>query len=348
MAKMQALRVPTPALVSALERGAAAVTEAIVDDSGNEFDLVDEAEMLESTLRHSLAGSVGAGICHLYMVSLGYVWHDFAANVITTTGKLADFVYDGGPATGHGVVLAEAKGSFASSVTKSRMQGDADKAYLNQVNPHIGTTKTTSSSDLVHGYAIAFGAQPHSVRKTIARPNVFLHVAETKVSAPVSAGGGGAGGDPVAVDTRLGVGNYRAAFMLAGAPIVTATIDGIREDRARDVGDDIQDFLQVKAGSHEFLVGGPIHAGDWGRRRFLSFTQGPFAVELQTARHFLNFLSATIREERWPKKLELRALPPQLGSKDPFDPILFPDGFASLGRLGPITPLRWSPRKGFL
>jgi hypothetical protein len=80
--------------------------------------------------------------------------------------------------TGHGVVLAEAHGSFAQSVTDSRMTGEARRKYLRQVKPHI--TSTCMHGRVIHGYAVAFGSNPTS-------RDTFLHVAETKVTQPRNA-----------------------------------------------------------------------------------------------------------------------------------------------------------------
>jgi hypothetical protein len=241
MAKAQALRTANAAIVAALERGAAALVETIVDDAGNRFDLAPETDMLENTVRRALSGSVGAGICHLCMVALGYVWQDFAAEVINTTGKLADFAYDGGPASGHGIVLAEAKGSFSDKVDATHAQKAADSAYKKQVDGHIGAWTKSRSAQVVHGYAIAFGAQPDVVRRTASPPHAMFHLAETAAQQPAAAAAPRAGGSGLA-NAALALGNYRAAFILARAPLVVDVIDWLRTGRSPERSSEYQVF----------------------------------------------------------------------------------------------------------
>src|SRR5262249_34491060 len=92
-----------------------------------------------------------------------------------------------------------------------------------------------SIGQIVHGYAVGFGAEPGV-------PGAFLHVGETGVPAsasPSPAGGGasgggtGDGGGTVSAPTAFG--NYQAVFRLAGAPSVAATIDAVRGGTARRI-----------------------------------------------------------------------------------------------------------------
>ena len=66
------------------------------------------------------AAKVGAGIAHLYMDALGYAWRANAACLSSSLDPHADFIYEGGNASGHGVVLAEAHGSFAKDASAER------------------------------------------------------------------------------------------------------------------------------------------------------------------------------------------------------------------------------------
>lgn len=68
----------------------------------------------------SLAARVGAGITDLYMNALGYTWRANAACLSSTLDPHADFIYEGGNASGHGVVLAEAHGSFAANASAKK------------------------------------------------------------------------------------------------------------------------------------------------------------------------------------------------------------------------------------
>ena len=355
MAKAQALRTANAAIVAALVRAATALVEAIVDDAGNRFDLTPETDMLENTVRHALSGSVGAGICHLYMVALGYVWQDFAANVISTTGKLADFAYDGGPASGHGIVLAEAKGSFSGKVDPSQVKKTADSAYQNQVDGHIAAWTSNRSAQIVHGYAIAFGAQPDAVRKTASPPHAMLHVAET--DQPTAAFvASGAGADVAVANTALALGNYRAAFMLARAPLVVDVIDWLRTGRSpAQPSPEYQTFHVIAAGGREFWVGEPEgHPDGWAYRHLRPSGPRRFAVEATVARRFLSALSGMLQQGMAPgtigseavKPLELPVLQPQLAGDN--EALWFPDGLASIARTGVRGQLRWSPKRGLV
>ena len=361
MAKAQALRTANAAIVAALERGASALVEAIVDDAGAGFDLAPEADMLENTVRRALSGSVGAGVCHLYMVSLGYVWQDFAAEVISTSGKLADFAYDGGAASGHGIVLAEAKGSFSDKVDVVRVRKTADDAYKKQVHDHIAARTKNSSAQVVHGYALAFGAQPDAVRRTASAPHAMFHLAETDprpVAAsgtPPARGGAGAAGGAGAVDAALALGNYRAVFMLARAPLVVNAIDFVRTGRRPVEGPEDQRLSSVWAGGHEFWLGDPEgHPDGWRFRDLFPPGGGAFAIEATVADRFLNLLTGMIREardagpiaSRRTPRLELPVVEPRLFADD--EAVWFPDGLAWIGKIERREKLRWSPIKGLI
>jgi hypothetical protein len=345
MAKMQALKTASPALSSALLTCFAALTEAVVDETGVEFDLVADLERLEQSARAALTGAIGAGVCHLYMSALGYVWNTHASSIIKAPSGvgLADFVYDGGAAGGHGIVLAEAKGAFSSATSAVDVQTDADKGYLNQVDPHIGARPRNGA--VVHGYAIAFGAQPESVRAGQPRPNAFLHIAETDVQPAASVSGGTS-----TVDSAIALGNYRSAFMLARAPLVVEAIDWMRGGSHRlDLLERTQLFSRVRAGTTVFFVGHPEAADEWAYEGFYHRNRGLFAVEATVAWSFLDQLSAIIRADGAPPRLELPAAPLDLHPEGANAPIVFADGFAVVpGRKYGEETLRWSPQIGWI
>jgi hypothetical protein len=159
-------------------------------------------------------------MCDLVMNVLGYVWRDNASCLSGKAAKHADFIYVGGAATGHGVVLTEAHGSFAQSVTKTTISGEARRKYRRQVKPHVATS--CPYGNVVHGYSIAFGCNP-------ARHDTHLHVAETEVTMPRGKVGlrRSPGGQPGAgqVPTSIALATYRSNFLLMGAWRVVAWID---------------------------------------------------------------------------------------------------------------------------
>lgn len=331
MAKMQALKVASPVLVSAVERAAKELTEAVVDDTGTDFDLAREAELLEITARTSLAGAVGVGMCHLYMDSLGYVWNDFAASSVpkkSPRDPLADFVYDGGWASGHGVVLAEAKGSFSAGVTSAIAMGIANRAYLRQVDRYIAaSTSGAPPQPIVHGYAIAFGAQLASVRAG-AGPHAFIHVAETDRPplAPAGVTPSNAGATVPAV-TSLALGNYRADFVLARAPRIVEMIDALRTGTAAHLGR-IQEFTRIRTHAGTFIT---------GRLEEHAYSVTPpwtvYAVEETTARGFLAQLSALAMLPTLPAQIDLLTFEPDIDSEPGAfdDDFVFRDGLTMIG-----------------
>ena len=98
--------------------------ECLISD-GPVFGLSPDFVDLADTERTSFAARVGTEITDLYMNSLGYVWRDNAACLSKALDPHADFVYGGGNADGHGVVLAEARGSFAATATGKSVASQA-------------------------------------------------------------------------------------------------------------------------------------------------------------------------------------------------------------------------------
>jgi hypothetical protein len=162
MARTLTLRAAPPALLRHWARSQLAEIEYLVAD-GARFALSPDVTALADAERSGFAGRVGAGVTDLLMNALGYVWRDNGACLTGTSDPHADFIYAGGAATGHGVVLAEAHGSLAQNVTDSRMSGEAQRKYRRQVKPHIA--KTCTHGKVIHGYAVAFGSNPCPCRK---------------------------------------------------------------------------------------------------------------------------------------------------------------------------------------
>jgi hypothetical protein len=66
------------------------------------------------------------------MNALGYTWRANAACLCSTLDPHADFIYEGGNASGHGVVLAEAHGSFAANASAQSVHLQSKNKYLRQ------------------------------------------------------------------------------------------------------------------------------------------------------------------------------------------------------------------------
>jgi hypothetical protein len=108
------------AVLDALQRSTLPMLETMIED-GTTFGLSTHFQYLADTERTFLAARVGAGITDLYMNALGYTWRANAACLSSTLDPHADFIYEGGNASGHGVVLAEAHGSFAANASAQKV-----------------------------------------------------------------------------------------------------------------------------------------------------------------------------------------------------------------------------------
>ena len=168
---------PKPVYSSVVRRGTAGrwgrsalVEVEFLIANGRAFGLSPVIGSLADAERSAFAGRVGAGITDLVMNALGYTWRDNAV-CLSGAGVRPDFIYGGGQAAGHGVVLAEAHGSLAENVNRARIEREANRKYLRQVKPHVGGS--CPHGKLVHGYSAAFGSNPTS-------QDTFLHVTEKK------------------------------------------------------------------------------------------------------------------------------------------------------------------------
>jgi hypothetical protein len=345
---------------------------------GATFELSPLITALADSERSGFAGRVGAGMTDLVMNSLGYVWRDNAAGLTGAADPHGDFMYAGGAATGHGVVLAEGHGSFAQAVSAAQVGGEARRKYKRQVKPHINTT--CEHGKVIHGYAVAFGSHP-------VRHDTHLHVAETRIAKPKgSPAPPGPRASPTGpVVTSLALAAHRANFLLMGASNVVAWIDWLRGAAARPADDAVTTFLTVELAGARFLVAteqflpfirpwdllddlnplqGPWVWDEWERWRLLrqrAFRR-VFAMDEWAAKEFLLALSRIIPAgpQQMPAALELPTVSPLGLMSEPDrrypDPEGYPvarfrDGLALLGRLPrshSAARRRWSPDEGFI
>jgi len=369
-----------PALLRHWIRSQLAEVEYLVAD-GARFALSPDITALADAERSGFAGRVGAGVTDLLMNALGYVWRDNGACLTGTTDPHADFIYTGGAVTGHGVVLAEAHGSFAQSVTGSRMSGEAKRKYRRQVKPHIAGT--CAHGKVIHGYAVAFGCNPTS-------GDTFLHVAETKITKPQTRPKRPtpqiATPAPGLVPTSLALAAHRANFLLLGGSNIVAWIDWLRGAGERPDENAISTFFAVGIAGRRFLVAAEyllpyllpwalieeqeVPNFVWRRAVFERWRDWPrsglaniFAMDEVVAKSFLLTLSGLIgsSREQIPLALDLPDLEPagfftsipdrRDDDGDAGYPLVqFRDGLALLGRLPRSSPLdsrSWSPQRGF-
>jgi hypothetical protein len=79
------------------------------------------------------------------MNALGFTWRDNASCLSSSLAPHADFIYADGAVSGHGVMLAEAHGSFAASISSAGVTREAKRKHLPQVRPHLATTSPHGS-----------------------------------------------------------------------------------------------------------------------------------------------------------------------------------------------------------
>jgi len=375
MARTATLLNASPELLSRLKDSALNDAEILIAD-GPVFALTPYIESLADTERTHFAARMGAGITDLYMNGLGYVWRDNAVCLASTLNPHADFLYSGGSASGHGVVLAEAHGSFAASVTDAKVAAQARNKYLRQVRPFV--TTMSPYGEVIHGYSVAFGSKPGTT-------GAFLRLSETQrgksrrrpsVRSQQSAATG------AAPPTQMALSSHRSNFILMDALPIADWIDWTRGLRELPSDTEPVAFFRLEYAGRTFLacadslsqfrapfvwidalVDHPLWRLRW-RRRFpdrLPFLRR-FVIEENAGERFLNALSALIRlEDRTlPETLDLPSGDFVGSSADgaalmtrrdgtPYDYALFRDGLALLGGPPPrrIAGHRiWYPKHG--
>ena len=358
-------------LLSRLKDSALNAVEILVAD-GPVFALTPYIASLADTERTHFAARIGAGVTDLYMNGLGYVWRDNAISLSSTLNPHADFLYAGGNVSGHGVVLAEAHGSFATNVTDAKIAAQAQNKYLRQVRPFIATL--SPYGEVIHGYSVAFGSKPGTT-------GAFLRLSETqrkqlrqRPPTPSQSTAGAGGVTP----TQIALTSHRSNFILMDALSVADWIDWTRG--LRDLPPDTEPvaFFRVEYAGRAFLafadalspfvwmddlIEPQLRRHRWRRRlpdRLPDLRW--FVIEEKAGEQFLNALSALIRlEDRTlPETLDLPSGDFVGSSTDgtasitrrdgvPYDYALFRDGLALLGGPPPrrIAGHRiWYPKRG--
>jgi hypothetical protein len=366
-----------PRLLAGLQKSALAQLECLVSNDAA-FELTQDFADLADTEKTLFAARCGAGITDLYMNALGYVWRANAACLSNALNPHADFLYCGGNVEGHGVVLAEAHGSFAANATAKTVAAEAKRKYARQVKPYVDTG--SSFGHVVHGYSVAFGSQPGTA-------GAFLSVAETLISKPrkkvppapaaqTAAGGG--------VSTPMALATHRSNFLLMGVSQVVDWIDWTSGLGALPASTDPVAFVRLPyagrwyLGSafsiwpallarwwHDGLWDDPRHhiVQDVISRGFLGESVGWFVMEETACRAFLNGLTGMIRSggDSLSERLDLPNFDPvgfgigegSLGRRvdgPEYNYALFRDGLALLGnpfRPRKLETRRWSPKEGF-
>ena len=259
---------------------------------GPDFELSQRIRYLADVERTAFAGRVGAGVADLFMNALGYTWRDNASSVLKYSIAHADFLYGGGRASGQGVVLAEAHGSFAGRISQAEISRRGKKKYDRQVRPYVG--KRSAYGAIIHGYSVAFGCRPGSV-------GAFLHLSETQIPGSGNAGMSSSemenDSDNGASPEYLVLATFRANFCLIGAQIVVSWLDWIRGERMRprEIGE--QHFSIIGVDGRNFLICADTYSVQHESRKNGSGFFGQFAVEQNTAEQFLRMLTDIIGDD---------------------------------------------------
>ena len=368
------------ALLNGLQQSALYELQTLLRD-GTAFALESHFRFLADTARSQFAAKVGAGIAHLYMDALGYAWRANAACLSSSLDPHADFIYGGGNASGHGVVLAEAHGSFAKEASAAEIANAAKRKYIKQVKPFVA--RSSPFGTIIHGYSVAFGSKPTAAGS-------FLAVSETRILKPRKRTPPTSAPEGVARDgtpASMALATHRSNFLLMGAPDITNWIDWVRlPDSAPPERSDVP-FLRFDYAGRTYLaaspwlprLGGPPwwieeffdHHNWWRfvRRARLSPSRHPrydfgwFVIEEKAGSEFLNSLSGVIRDQGVgpPATMRLPTVEPtgfaisareRIAAPDadePYQYALFRDGLALLsepfrGRLRDVVV--WSPDGG--
>lgn len=332
MARTALTSLASHTLIQAQMAAAAASVDYCIDDGSTGFELSPDLQHLNGAERTALAGRIGAGLCDLYMISLGYVWRDQAIRLVRTRKPLADFVYEGPPTHGFGVAIAEAKGSTQRG-TYSATQKIVDSAYHRQVEGHLGTT--TAAGDVVHGYVVG-------LRAPLGQPG-FLCVAETGVTPPISAPGGTSGGvqgsaqegaqegdrppsdapASAAVSLSTALGNFSTALWLAGKRSQSIRLRRLRDGRDKPAAT-VEALKALIEDSDGTYILGHTHG------TFFPYTGIRFAVRIEPVRVLLKLLTEIHREDMERASVEMPIFPTTLGdSTNSTDFVQFPDGLAA-------------------
>ena len=377
IARTATLRAAPPELLAHIRDSTLSEAQILLAD-GPSFTLSPLLRDLADSERTHFASRVGAGITDLYMNALGYTWRDNAACLSSSLKPHADFLYYGGNSASHGVVLAEARGSFAAKVSDSKVARMAEEKYLRQVRPHVG--QYSPHGQVVHGYSIAFGAKPDM-------PGAYLRLSQTRrpKTKPTAKPGTPkpSSTSPVATPAGMALATHRSNFILMGAQPVVDWIDWLVSNREIPDGEPVT-FVQFEYAERSFLssteamaaFGGPFlrfktpeeHNLFWVRwdgywPEHLR-SRGLFAIEEKAATVFLGALSGMIRSgpQARPTALELpigdiagfsenRKDVGDRRSEDAYDYALFRDGLALVAdpRRSKLLGLRhWHPKEGFM
>lgn len=375
IARTATLRNAPPELLAHMRDSALSEAQILLAD-GPSFELSSLLCELADTERTHFAARVGAGITDLYMNALGYTWRDNAACLSSSLQPHGDFLYHGGCAVGHGVVLAEARGSFAARVSDAAMAAEAQRKYLRQVRPYIGAS--SPHGQVIHGYSLAFGALPGS-------PGAFLRLSQTlrkklqpgKKSPPVPSSG-----PANRVPAAMALATHRSNFILMDALPVAGWIDWLNGGREFPEDAEPVTFFRFDYAGRSFLASSdalapyrspylwfdqlhdnPFWRHRWERRWASSLPPFyVFVIEEKAGAAFLDALTRTIRfgPRRGPEFLELpesdiagfadgTTEPVSLRRGEDHDYALFRDGLALFAGPPPrrLTGIRtWHPKEG--
>ncbi len=227
MARCNALATAKPKLLRSLAAAAVSHLDEFVEDPPPGLEILTSANDLADMQLVKFAHDLGVGLADLYMEALGFAWRDNGKTVLSGSGPVPDFVYDDGSGA-TGVVAVEAKGSASPRANATAINTTALQGYRNQVEPSLGKALAGGSSAAVTieaGYAIGAAAPAGGAAAVL-----VVH----QTSFPAQASSGPSAGPRV--NTSVALGNYRAAFALAGADGLVAAIDAQRRFERPPVG----------------------------------------------------------------------------------------------------------------
>lgn len=323
MARCSHLHVINPSAATPEAETCRHLLHQYVDDTGDDFAILNTADKLKDFSRTHLAGVVGAGISYLQMIRDGYTWFDHFENLALAesapSSRSPDFVFSrSGDDT---VAISESKATRGSS--RKQFDGTVKRGYIEQVSPYLGMT--IGSSVASHGFSIG------SWMTSPTRAEILVHHTE-----PLPQSADRPGGRPDPIDVRRG--NYlNILSLLLGPAVSSAAREGEWSARGSQ-------FVTARWLGHDWLLGlSPLRhpfsiAEDWEPIWPVlgvgpSFLGGfsAFALELEIAKRVFRsletpnglpdlLLSLPVMEDRL------------IAEASNFDSAVFPDGFAVIGR----------------
>ena len=336
MARCSHLHTVNPDAVTFESEGCRHLISQHVDDTAENFFILESAKRLKDFSRTHMVGVVGAGLAYLQMVRDGYVWCDHFEKLSLAgsapTKKSPDFVFS--RPGNDDVAITESKAT--SGTQRKSFQARVTRGYQEQVAPFLGMKVGGSLAS--HGYSIG------SWMTSATRAELLIdHTAIPETPSPSH--------DPGSpIDIRRG--NYLTALSLMFGPLIASAIKAGSWPES-DIG-----LLTTTWLGREWLLGFPApHLGTrfWGGENKklsenIDWTSWPlineFALDLEVAEAVFKSFSGL--DTSYDPLTEIEVMNEDLMARARMaGGAIFPDGLAVIGKpelIGPSKVSYWNPQ----